>query len=35
MEEEKKKKSVWGVVFETIKVIAALLAGYFGGNAIM
>ena len=33
--EEEKKKSVWSMVFEVIKVIAAMLAGYFGGNAVM
>lgn len=29
------KKSLWGIIFEVIKVVAALLAGYFGGNALM
>lgn len=35
MSEEKKKKSIWGIVIEVIKVVATLLAGYVGGNAIM
>lgn len=35
MSDEKKKKSVWGIILEVIKVVATLLAGYVGGNAIM
>lgn len=35
MSDEKKKKSIWGIVLEVIKVVVTLLAGYVGGNAIM
>ena len=35
MEEQKKKPNVWGIVFTAIKYIATLLAGAFGGQAVM
>lgn len=35
MESENKKPNVWGIVFTAVKYIATLLAGAFGGQAVM
>lgn len=34
MEQETKKSSVWAGIFKLIELMAATLAGWFGGNVI-